>query len=364
MTDLPGTTGSEVDAIGVGGQPQTQVAAGVRVFVHAPARRGYVATVIAPIASSLAADFAASGIHLSTGWRFGPHFDVRAEASPVRPIDWDGVAQALSAGAALFPPSTPIEEAEYLRSAAMLGQIEEIPPPYLPRLPHGHTEFLPARHGTLDSLRAIGLSHLREPLTQAAQAGSDGAALAQVAEAFVALADTHPHGIRFGTFSFRSHAEAFFHWAGTTADYRSSFDNRMGKDRAVLEELVRRARDGGQSAQADAWRTAFNCCQADFAGRVSDQDLERNAPTTRRNENQSEFHAAVNASGVIDQPPSWFAAYRLTINLFYEVLPALDVSPIRRFYLCHAIAQSVDTVFGETWQSRLDAVASLMAVSP
>ncbi|MDQ1400769.1 MAG: hypothetical protein QOK20_2701, partial [Acidimicrobiaceae bacterium] len=80
-------------------------------------------------------------------------------------------------------------------------------------------------------------------------------------------------------------------------------------------------------------------------------------------EGQSAFHAAVAASGVIDESPQWFAGYRLTINLFYELLPALDISPVRRFYLCHAIAQCVDAVFGETWETRLAAVEAHLAGS-
>jgi hypothetical protein len=188
-----------------------------------------------------------------------------------------------------------------------------------------------------------------------------------VAEAFLALADTHPHGLRFGTFSFRSHAEAFFHWAGPAADYRGAFETRMGKDRAVLEELVRRIRDAAPSPPAAAWAGAFHECMADFAGQVTDEDLERATPVTwgpdRQVEGPSPFHAAVAASGVIDHPPAWFAAYRLTINLFYRLLPALDISPVRRFYLCHAIAESVDAVFGETWQSRLAAVEAHLAAA-
>ncbi len=344
-----------------------RIATGARVFVYSVGRRAYVASVIAPITHALAAEFGADRVHLSTGWRFGPHFDVRAEARPSQPIDWEGIARALAAGAALFPVEPTGTEAEYLRTATMLGEIEAVPPPYLPRRPHGHTELLAPGDRPLGALRAAGLAHLLAPLTQTAAAGPDGAVLARVAEAFLALADTHPYGVRFGTFSLRSHAEAFFHWAGPAADYRSLFENRLGKDRAVLEELVRRVRDGAPSAPAAAWGQAFNACQSDFAGHVTDEDLVQATPRVRGpgrpTGGQSEFHAAVSASGVIDEPGPWFAGYRLTINLFYELLPALDISPVQRFYLCHAIAESVDAVFGESWQNRLDAVASLTAAA-
>ncbi|MDQ1420655.1 MAG: hypothetical protein QOJ52_2617 [Acidimicrobiaceae bacterium] len=362
-------------------------ATGVRVHVHSRLRRRYLAAVIAPLARELAdRPEPPARIHLATGWRFGPHFDLRADARPGHPVDWQAIGGALAEGAAGFPIG--VSEAEYLRTATLLGRIEAVPPPYLPRHPHGHTELLapddsPVWQGRLGLLRARGLAHLLAPLIDAAGAGSEGAVLARVAEAFLALAATHPHGLRFGTFSFRSHAEAFFHWAAPAADYRTAFDNRMGKDRAVLEELVRRIRDGRPGAPAAEWQRAFHACMSEFAGQVTDHDLDRAAPPgaapsrpredrredRRENpregprEGQSAFHAAVAASGVIDESPQWFAGYRLTINLFYELLPALDISPVRRFYLCHAIAQCVDAVFGETWETRLAAVEAHLAGS-
>jgi hypothetical protein len=367
-----------VCAIPARGQPQAGMvppmhAVGVRVYVHSPARRHYLAAVIAPLVRALAGrSQPPARIHLATGWRFGPHFELRADAPPGRPVDWMAIAAALAEGARQFP--TGVSEAEYLRTATVLGRLEAVPPPYLPRHRHGHTELLaaelsPVWQGRLGRLRARGLAHLFPPLTHTAAAASDGAVLAQVAEAFLALAATHPHGLRFGTFSFRSHAEAFFHWAPPEADYRSVFENRLGKDRAVLDELVRRIRDGHLAGPAVEWRDAFNACMSEFAGQVTATDLDAAAasvgepPRRREPEGQSPFHAAVAASGVIDEPPEWFAAYRLTINLFYELLPALDISPVRRFYLCHALAERVDAVFDETWETRLAAIEAHRAAS-
>lgn len=368
---------------------------GVRVYLHSPVRRGYLATVMAPLARRLAGQFGAQRVHVVTGWRFGAHFDLMGYPDPARPIDWEEVAQALVEGSRRYPPPADCgDEEHYLRTATLLGRIEAVPPPYLPRRAHGHTELLaPGPADRLGELKAAGLAHLFAPLTQAAATDAEGALLAQVADAFVALADAHPHGLRFGSFSLRSHAEAFFHWAAPAADYRRAFDNRMGKDRAVLEELVRRFRDGAPSPSAASWARAFHACRADFEGQVSNADLDQatpsagipisalrprpgrprppgrtsptassaNATLRRPVEGPSAFHAAVAASGVTDDPPAWFAGFRLTINLFYQLLPALDVSPVRRFYLCHAIAESVDAVFGETWQSRLEAVGAHMA---
>lgn len=344
---------------------------GARVYLRTPSRRAYLARVIGPLADHLAADRAAQRVRVVTGWRFGPHFDLFADADPERQIDWHTTGRALAEGARRHPAAGGPEEPEqnYLRRAVLLGQIEGVPPPYLPRRPHGAVDLLPTDDGgRLSALRAAGLSLLRVPFIEAAATVHDGALLARVAEAFLALAASHPYGMRFGTFSLRSHAEAFLHWAAPDADYRALFEERLGKDRAVLEWLVRRMHDGVAGEPTARWADAFHNCLAEFTGEVTNDDLDALTPPsagpTRRGDGPSPFHAAINASGVIDDPPAWFAAYRLTINLFYQLLPALDVSPLQRFYLCHAIAETVDAVFDETWQARLAALQVHMAGVP
>jgi hypothetical protein len=332
-----------------------------------------VASVIAPLARDLVHQYRADRVHVTSGWRFGPHFDLRARSGRDCPIDWERVAAALADGAHRHPgPPELSDDEEYLRTATVLGQIESVPPPYLPRQPHGHTELVvsdpPPWAGRLGELRAQGLARLLPAVTATAATEPEGALLAQVAEGFLALADSHPHGMRFGTFSFRSHAEAFFHWAGPAANYRAVFERRLGKDRAVLEELVRRIHAGCPSALGAQWRNALNECLADLSDQVTEADLDQAVPVdagpARRAVGSSAFHAAVAASGVIAAPPAWFAGYRFTINLFYQLLPALDVSPVRRFYLCHAIAECVDAVVGESWQTRLAALEARATLEP
>lgn len=344
-------------------------AVGARVYLHSHDRRHYLASVVAGQAEALEAELGAGTIHVRTGWKGGPHYELHAAPAPGRPIDWPAIASALAVGARDVP-AMPLSEAAYLHNAAGLGRIESVPPPYLPLRPHGLAETVgplrsPGWHGRLGGHRKGGLALLLTPLLRTAGTSTDGALLARVAEAFLALGDCHPYGLRFGTFSFRSHAEAFFHWAGPAADYRSSFAARMEKDRSVLEELVRQARDGAESGPAAEWRCAFHACMERFTGHITEEELDRGAAAIGvRGAPTSAFHAAVAASGVIDQPPEWFAAYRLTINLFYELLPALDVSPVQRFYFCHAIAEIVDDAHGETWQARLAALESHLTVTP
>lgn len=329
-------------------------AAGVRIFLHSPNRRPFLATVVAPLTRYLATQNGVATIQVRPGWLGGPHLDVRATG----PVDWEAVAAALAAGSHRYP-ATPPSEADYLRRAAELGRIESLEPPYPPLRRHGDTELLPeARPDPLGSLPDRGRALLLPPLLGTALTDGPGATVAAVAEAMLVLADTHPHGLRFGIFSLRSHAEAFFHWAGPAAEYRSSFTARMGKEGPVLRQLVRRVQAGEEAPPAAEWRAAFAACLAEFAGLT---EWPMNPLDDGRGVAASAFHRAVAASGVIAETPPWFPAYRLLINLFYQLLPALDIRPVQRFYLCYALAETVDAVVGETWQQRLAAVESLMA---
>ncbi|HEX3540175.1 MAG TPA: hypothetical protein VHT75_06975 [Acidimicrobiales bacterium] len=331
-------------------------AVGVRTFLHSPNRRPFLASVIGPEAQQLATHDDITTIQVRPGWLGGPHLDLRATG----PVDWDGVAAVLAAGSRRHP-GTPPSEADYLRQAAGLGDIEGVDAPYPPLRGHGDIELLAGvRADSLGTLSDRGRALLLPPLLGAATADGPGALLAAVAEALLVLADTHPHGLRFGVFSLRSHAEAFFHWAGPAADYRSSFAARMGKEGPVLDQLVRRVQAGDEAGPASEWRYAFNACGAEFAGLNAAAMASFDA---RPEVTGSAFHRAVAASGVIAETPAWFPGYRLLINLFYQLLPALDIRPVQRFYLCYALAERVDAVVGETWQQRLAAVESLMAAS-
>jgi hypothetical protein len=60
------------------------------------------------------------------------------------------------------------------------------------------------------------------------------------------------------------------------------------------------------------------------------------------------------AASMLDTEPSpFFAPYRMLTNLFYQQLPLLTVSPLQRYYMCHAIAETVDELLGQTWDDRL-----------
>jgi hypothetical protein len=320
-------------------------------------------------------------VYLRRGWLHGPHVDLVARVDQGgSPPPWDEMAHRLDAGP--LDPSSAISEETYLEKAREFGRLERVPPPYLPMRAHGTVERLgpsdTARWPVaLNALREVALGRLDLPLIDTLEDVAEHGAQAEtrVLEAFVALADAHHAGVAYGVFSLRSHVEAFLSWASARKDPRPAFRARLASDAPRLRSLVESALKGDMNRHYTAWQTAFAYTMGVFDHAVLTGALTLDGldeldggfdPATMgppgrpsmADTGPSDFHRVMNDSGVIAEPPQWFASYRLLVNLFYQQLPLLSVSPLHRYYVCYAVAETVDEVLGESWQERLERRAS------
>ncbi|MEU5580549.1 hypothetical protein ABZ791_35530 [Streptomyces huasconensis] len=327
----------------------------------------WAAAQLVPLVRELRTVHGAPVVYLERGWLHGPHVDVIARPGPSGPLPWKALAARPQAPA--IGTQEPLTERAYLAQAREFGRLEQVGPPYLPLAAHGTVTYVPAAEAGLGwpdrvmPLRELALARMTAPVVHCLEslAKDPGTALPRMAEAFTALASVHPFGAPHGVFSFRSHAEAFFVWAGPGADPRSAFRRRLDAERGVLRPVVERALSGGESAEAALWRSALSYGAGLFEasavhGETTPALLDSLAGVqddAGEEEPRSAFHTAVAEAGVTDRSAPWFLAYRLMINLFYRQLPLFGVSPMMRYYLCHAIAETVDDVTGVTWQERL-----------
>ncbi|MFD0112336.1 hypothetical protein ACFVZL_14370 [Streptomyces sp. NPDC058320] len=358
-------------------KPDSAGLTGVRLHTRMPVTPAWLARHVVPVARALT-ERGTPAVQLRRGWLHGPHVDVLALAVPGGP-DWTEIADLLDAGP-LDPPRALTEEA-YLEQAREFGRLEAVQPPYLPLHEHGAVSRVsPAdtasREPRLDQFRAVVLGALNKPLLRMIDgiAAEPATATVRLAEAFAALVDTHFLGPAYGVFSPRSHVEAFLAWAAPTKDVRPLFQERLAKDAPRLRTVVEQRLSGEVSAGAAEWRTAFayssGALESAVAAGTLTLDLldsvtdgvdrsEMGPPGATRvvpqgDQPDSDFHRAVGESGVVADPSRWFAAFRLLTNLFYEQLPLLTVSPMQRYYMCFAIAETVDDVLGVSWQDRLN----------
>ncbi|MER6376699.1 hypothetical protein ABT255_52365 [Streptomyces mirabilis] len=353
--------------------------AGIRLFTRAPVTLGWLSRSVVPLARAVR-DSGGAVVRLRRGWLHGPHVDIIGRGALGQELPWETLARQLDAGP--LPGDRALDEETYLAQAREFGRLEAVPPPYLPMREHGEVEFLgpddvapgdPLLHGLRETEVVQGV--LCPPLLNTIEELTRDPSLAttRLAEAFVALGDSYFLGLAHGAFSFRSHAEAFLAWAAPSKDMRPVFATRLAKEAPLLRTVVEQRLAGEVGPAAAEWRTAFAYAtgaldSAVTEGRLTPAMLDAvtasvdntamGPPTAPEVVPQGKhpdtaFHRATVESGVIDNPPPWFAAYRMLINLFYQQLPLLTVSPIQRYYMCYALAETIDEVVGETWQERL-----------
>lgn len=365
-------------------KPDSAGLTGVRLHTRMPVTPAWLARHVVPAARALS-ERGSPAVQLRRGWLHGPHVDILALAVPGGP-DWTEVADLLDAGP-LDPPRALTEEA-YLEQAREFGRLEAVQPPYLPLHEHGAVSRVSSadtasREPRLDQFRTVVLGALNKPLLRMIDgiAAEPATATVRLAEAFAALVDTHFLGPAYGVFSPRSHVEAFLAWAAPTKDVRPVFQERLAKDAPRLRTVVEQRLSGEVSAGAAEWRTAFayssGALESAVAAGTLTLDLldsvtdgvdrsEMGPPGATRvvpqgDQPDSDFHRAVGESGVVADPSRWFAAFRLLTNLFYEQLPLLTVSPMQRYYMCFAVAETVDDALGVSWQDRLNDRRNRMA---
>jgi hypothetical protein len=353
-------------------------------------KAGLVADCLAPVAVEAAAR-AGGTVFLERHWRFGPH--VRICATEGADAEWLRTAGRARIEAYLrdVPSRTPLDRAAYLRRSADLGAAELVRPPYGPIWPDNTVVVAPYQRRTdlygEDGavVKARFLAACVGPVAALVAATRDARAvrLAHVLRLFALVATAYADD-GSGTLSYRSHVEDFLSHDDPSGEIRAAFDARYAAVRDQVVEEVRsvladsdHARYDGTDPVLRAWSdvlrgtwpaivalVARNEVDEDPSGRYYDvaREVSDRAATRwdfARRRRFGEFHTALRTLdfGPRQNVPA-FAAYRWLVNLFYLVLPLLDVSPLDRYFLGHAVSTAVDEITGTTWRDRLQALGA------
>jgi hypothetical protein len=293
-------------------------------------------------------------VNVRRGWLHGAYLEVVAHSEDGRAVPWPQVIVRLHAPGE--ETSASHTEEAYLARARELGQLEQLPGPYLPYQPHGTFEWLAQSDlqqwpGRAQVLRERTLTRMLDSLAVTlapggASAASEAAPPDVVAEVMLAMADAHPLRISRGTFSYRTHAEAFLRQSPAASDPLPDFRRKLASDAPVLRPLVERMLAGGDTKNSASWRRTASYCMGLFDSAVLADEL---SPQTL--DEISDRRGGGLPLGVNDEQPGWFTSYRLLLSLQYAQLQLLGVSPRQYYYLCWAIAETVDEVAGWLGQS-------------
>jgi len=357
MADVPKPREVRLDPTG---------ATGLRLHTRAPVTLPWLSRYVVPVARELAA---AGGrvVYLRQGWLHGPHVDIVARRAFGPAPDWPGLAARLDAGP--LDPATALTPEVYVARARQLGRLEGVPEPYPPLRAHGVVEILDAGGFTgveteLARLRDVVFGVTGKPLMRTIDevAADPSLATVRLAEAFAALADSHPLGLAYGALSLRYHVEAFLSSAVPSRKVRTTFTHRLLGEAGQVHSVVADCLAGTPSATAAAWRLALGYCSGALdhsaaSGFLTAELLASVGGDPNRRPAAAEapagaFQRALAASED-DEPSPFFASYRLLTNLFYQQLPLLTVSPLQRYYMCWAVAETIDEILGQSWQDRL-----------
>jgi hypothetical protein len=355
-------------------------------------KAGLVADCLAPVATEAAAR-TGGVVFLERHWRFGPHVRVCATGGEDA-AGWfrEAARPRIEDYLRRVPSRAPLDRTAYLRRSAELGTAELVRPPYGPIWPDNTVVLTPYQrrtdlHGEAGAeVKERFLAACVEPVAAllAATRDAPAARLAHVLRLFALVATAYDGDPGAGALSYRSHVEDFLWHADPAGTVRAAFDARYAAVRDQVVADVRavladsdRARYAGADPVLRAWSgvlcgvgpsigalVARNEIDEDPSSRYYDvarevSDDARKRWDFARRRSFGDFHTTLRT---LDFRPRQnvpaFAAYRWLVNLWYLVLPLLDVSPVERCFVGHAVASALDEISGVTWRERLDALGA------
>ncbi|MFG2297762.1 hypothetical protein [Streptomyces sp. NPDC048603] len=320
-----------------------------------------------PLVAGLAADPALDVCFPTRHWDGGPHLALHlGYAAPAA----DVLAQARRRLAAAAGHGCAWTPEEYARRAGALARAEGVAVRH--ELPHPHGSVLVSADtvvpGPVQAVRHRFLTALARELAgllpadpAAARSRAPGTALRWMA----ALAAAYPGGARFGSLSFRSHAEAFLASRPGGEELRARFASAAERYAPQTGQLVDSALHRpeelpGYAACATALAELrdprlHGDLEEALAGPAGPDAGGPDAAGPDTHGVPSAFHRRLAELGFGERTPPAFQAYRVLVNWLYEALQWLGVTPINRYLYCHCLAHAVDERLGEPWQDRLTA---------
>jgi len=331
-------------------------------------------------------------------WKFGPHVDLVVHADPelfhfqLYPAAKKLLEDWLQAN----PSQTRIDPVEYEELSRRVAVFEIEPGPYLPLLEDNTVSTVPYVRAKSVVLPAIGQSKeqllsdsldLLTALYKHNEHDKDGVFLTLFAM-LAATAHTPQGGMAAGYLSLRSHADYFFAIHDVSGALRQRFDSIDAKRKEELDAIVHAvaAKTPGalplapklQGIVSD-WMAIIHAAQERHQDIVAEhydalvaQSLHTDMARQMQRDDPSEFRERIAGRQVSEigevfinteagrerlRRPE-FLTYRLTVNLYYTLLPILEVTPVQKFLLCHLVANTVERVFDQNWKQTLERIRS------
>ncbi|MER5546328.1 hypothetical protein ABT072_28675 [Streptomyces sp. NPDC002589] len=328
----------------------------LRVYHYAPRKTGLLARAVLPTLNELRREGGHQAAFVTRHWDGGSHLALHCGYGP---LPADATGRVAERAAALGESGRTWSTEEYQSRRAEFERAEGRTARHPAPFPHGTVRVERESDPTpLDAVRHRLLTGLTDVLWNQVTLGGDarlGPGL--VLQLMLAAGAVYPGGLRFGSLSYRSHAEAYLAASPDEPALRERFDGAYRQRAEALGRLV-------AGALADPASLAGHRAFTQAYARLTEPDLDtpvstlldaadRTTPTPQDGQ-VSAFHTVLREGGFHRRPPVGFLPFRVLVNWLYDILPVLDVSAADRYLYCYCIARAVDERLGEAWQDRLN----------
>ncbi|MEV4434087.1 lantibiotic dehydratase C-terminal domain-containing protein [Streptomyces sp. NPDC049585] len=321
----------------------------LRAYHYAPRKAGLLTRAVLPFLDDLRRAEGHEVAFVTRHWDGGSHLALHLGPGPVRA---DAAALLGERAAALGEPGEAWSEAEYAARRREYEAVEERTARHASPFPHGTVRAdVQDDPAPLEAVRHAMLTGLTRVLADADESGPG-----LVLQLMLAAGSVFPGGLRFGSLSYRSHAEAYLAASPHEHPLRERFEQAYQQRAGALDQLV------ADALATPAALPAYGTFAQAYA-RLREPDLDGpvrallgaadETAALPQPGRMSAFHATLQHSGFHSRPPEGFLPYRVLVNWLYELLPVLDVTTVHRYLYCYCTARAVDERLGEAWQDRL-----------
>lgn len=360
-------------------------------------RRHLMLEAIAPAVDSLRKEHGIERIFVAPHWKFGPHVDIVLECDAAQFLTavYPAVQAQVGAWLAQHPSRTVPDLREYEQTARWAGTLELDHGPYLPLLRNNSIEAVPYTRPPTILVPAVGESKeqmladhygMLMDLYRLKDDARDGFFLTLFGM-LAATAGTAASGMSDGYMSMRSHADYFFAAHDASGALQRHFRDIDARRQRELDRITVAVGAGdpdaaglppalaGVLAQWMRGLSAIDARSHDIVARHYDElaaqsdqflamasrmradvpaDYAEHFMNRKNSEIGDAFIHSEAGRQALKRPE--FLAYRINVNLFYALLPLLEVAPLQKFLLCHLVAASIERVHQQDWREKLNSL--------
>lgn len=351
----------------------------IQVFYYDEARHRLIAEAIRPTVERLRRQGALDRFWLSSHWKRGPHLELHVDTDAARFGDkvLPTIQAEVGSYLARFPSRLVLDEAEVSKLHRQLAQNELEDGPYTPFQPDNSicvTEYT-MRPRLWGGEQSAALAEQFYTETAALlfdlihAVADDDRRRMQTAMGLMIAAVGAGGNLRSRFLCFRSHFEGFLSRFDESQSVRKAMEQWYADNDQWIARTVRKWSDMVTGRRRpDIWVQRYLEMVGEYEARfaagftsgaakpiTSDemkQAVQEFNPGIAAKEYLSDYHRLIrNLPGAREYEVSpEFLAFRYIINLTYHLLVPLGVSPLERYFLCHAVAQAVEAYYGQTWR--------------